>query len=494
MRYISLFSGIEAASVAWEPLGFEPVAFAEVEPFPSAVLAARWPDVPNLGDVTKVDWKEWNGAADVVIGGSPCQSYSIAGLRKGLADPRGNLMLEFLRACFEVDPEWVVWENVPGVLSSNGGRDFQALLESVADLWPRGGGCWRVLDAQFFGVAQRRRRVFLVVNARDWRRALAVLQEPGGVLWDSTPGREKRKELARTAGYSPPCHLRGDASPRPPEHAGVAGFKYHQGSAAGSIGYQVEQAPTLSTDHMPAVLAFAQNTRDEVRLQGGGDVCGALSAQPGMKQQTYVMQTANTNANGLGVSDDAAYTLDLANSQCVCTQYGDVAGTLRARHDSSPTPDNGQNVVCCGVIPENAVNRPNSGGNGPAAYGPGEPSPTLRAAKDVPAVVCFNAGNANDVASVGEPQVEVSPTLRSSGSGTNQVPTVVCMADDAARAAVDVDLCGSLKVGGGDSRRVLASNGRDYVGALCARDFKGTGNQDIGEGKLICQRRGACCS
>ena len=139
MRYISLFSGVEAATLAWEPLGWKPVAFAEFEAFPSAVLAERWPNVPNLGDVTKINWKEWRGKADLVVGGSPCQAFSIAGLRKGLADPRGNLMLEYLRACYEIEPEWIVWENVPGVLSSNGGRDFQAFLEAVADLWPGGG-------------------------------------------------------------------------------------------------------------------------------------------------------------------------------------------------------------------------------------------------------------------------------------------------------------------------------------------------------------------
>lgn len=139
LRYISMFSGIEAATLAWRPLGWEAIAFAEIDEFPSAVLAARWPDVPNLGDITKVDWSKYHGAADIVVGGFPCQSYSIAGLRKGLADPRGNLMLEFLKACREIDPEWVIGENVPGLLSSNGGRDFQTLLEAVAILWPRGG-------------------------------------------------------------------------------------------------------------------------------------------------------------------------------------------------------------------------------------------------------------------------------------------------------------------------------------------------------------------
>lgn len=139
MRYISLCSGVEAASLAWLPLGWEPVAYAELEDFPSAVLAAKFPDTPNLGDVTKVNWKEYHGAADLVIFGSPCQSYSIAGLREGLADPRGQLMLECLAACRDIDPEWVLFENVPGLLSSDRGRSFETFLNAVAILWPRGG-------------------------------------------------------------------------------------------------------------------------------------------------------------------------------------------------------------------------------------------------------------------------------------------------------------------------------------------------------------------
>lgn len=140
MKYISLFSGIEAATVAWEPLGWEPVAYAGIEPFPKAVLKHHYPNVPDLGDMTKVDWSKYHHAADVVVGGSPCQAFSVAGLRKALADPRGQLMLEYLRACAEIDPEWIVWENVPGVLSAEHGRAFRSLLEAVAELWPDGGG------------------------------------------------------------------------------------------------------------------------------------------------------------------------------------------------------------------------------------------------------------------------------------------------------------------------------------------------------------------
>lgn len=141
MKYISLFSGIEAASVAWKPLGWEPIAFCEFDKTPSKVLAKNFPNVPNLGDVTKVDWNQYYGATNIVVGGSPCQAFSVAGARKGLNDLRGQLMLEYLRACAEIDPEWIIWENVPGVLSSNGGRDFATLLNFVSKLWgARGGG------------------------------------------------------------------------------------------------------------------------------------------------------------------------------------------------------------------------------------------------------------------------------------------------------------------------------------------------------------------
>lgn len=121
MRYISLFSGIEAASVAWGPLGWEPMAFAEIEPFCCELLEKRFPAVPNLGDVSGVDWSSYRGKCDLIIGGSPCQAFSVAGNRKGLDDPRGRLMLEYARAVRDVEPRWVLWENVPGVLSQDGG-------------------------------------------------------------------------------------------------------------------------------------------------------------------------------------------------------------------------------------------------------------------------------------------------------------------------------------------------------------------------------------
>ena len=190
MRYISLFSGIEAASVAWEHLGWEPVAFSEIEPFCCKLLAARFPNVPNLGDITGIDWKEVVddlGAVDLVVGGSPCQSFSVAGKREGLRGASG-LMYEYIRAVQELRPAWFVWENVPGALTVEGGRAFGQLLGEMGDLGY--GLAWRVLDAQFFNVAQRRERVFLVGHLGDMSSA-EVLFDDEGLRRDFKTGRKK---------------------------------------------------------------------------------------------------------------------------------------------------------------------------------------------------------------------------------------------------------------------------------------------------------------
>ncbi len=194
IRYLSVCSGIEAASVAWEPIGWTPVAFAEVEKFPSAVLAHHWPDVPNLGDMTKYEqWKEL-GTIDLLVGGTPCQSFSVAGLRKGLHDARGGLMLTYLEIARRFGPRWLVWENVPGVLSSNGGRDFGSFLGALGALGY--GFAYRVLDAQWCGVAQRRRRVFVVGCLGDGAAAATVLFESESVCRNPAPSREKRQGVA----------------------------------------------------------------------------------------------------------------------------------------------------------------------------------------------------------------------------------------------------------------------------------------------------------
>ena len=194
MKYLSVCSGIEAATVAWHHMGWKPVGFSEIDKFPSQVLAHHYPDVPNLGDMTK--FKEWpDESIDILVGGTPCQSFSVAGLRKGLDDPRGNLMLTYLAIAARYQPKWLVWENVPGVLSSNGGEDFASLLRGLAELGY--GWAYRVLDAQYFGVAQRRRRVFVVGCFGDWHPAAAVLFERDSLSGNPAPRREKGQDVAK---------------------------------------------------------------------------------------------------------------------------------------------------------------------------------------------------------------------------------------------------------------------------------------------------------
>tara|TARA_R110000868_G_scaffold407440_1_gene688881 strand:+ start:584 stop:2173 length:1590 start_codon:yes stop_codon:yes gene_type:complete len=196
MNYLSVCSGVEAATVAWHKLGWNPVAFSEIEKFPSEVLAHHYPGVPNLGDMS--NYKEWNfgeKTIDLLVGGTPCQSFSVAGLRKGLEDPRGNLALIYCGILDKFRPKWFIWENVPGVLSSSKGKDFGSFLGAVGELGY--GFSYRVLDAQNFGVPQRRRRVFVVGHLGDWRPAAEVLFEPESLSRHIEESRKKRKETPR---------------------------------------------------------------------------------------------------------------------------------------------------------------------------------------------------------------------------------------------------------------------------------------------------------
>ncbi|ECQ2981318.1 Dam family site-specific DNA-(adenine-N6)-methyltransferase, partial [Salmonella enterica] len=246
MRYGSVCSGIEAASVAWEPLGWQPAWFAEIEAFPSAVLATHWPDVTNLGDMTGIAAAVHAGdveAPDVLVGGTPCQAFSIAGLRNGLADKRGQLSLSYVELANAIDDKRrergeeeaiIVWENVPGVLSSKDnafGCFIGALAGESCELQPAGGkwsnaGCvygpsrivaWRVLDAQFFGVAQRRRRVFVVASARKEFDPAEVLFEFDSLRRDTPPRREPQTAVTTDtgSGIEGGSHWDNPANPHP---------------------------------------------------------------------------------------------------------------------------------------------------------------------------------------------------------------------------------------------------------------------------------------
>lgn len=225
--YGSVCSGIEAASVAWEPLGFKPLWFSEIEPFPCAVLAHHWPNVPNHGDMTNLADAILSGqipAPDILVGGTPCQAFSVAGGRESLNDERGNLTLELVRLLDAIDfvrkgsgeqPAILVWENVPGILSTKDnalGCFLGALAGESLPLQPAGGKwsnagfvsgqkrkiAWRTLDAQFFGVPQRRRRIFLVASARDDISVAKILFEQQSCCGDFTPSAREKTAIAKT--------------------------------------------------------------------------------------------------------------------------------------------------------------------------------------------------------------------------------------------------------------------------------------------------------
>lgn len=229
MRIGSVCSGIGGCAVALKPLGYECAWFSEVDEFASRVLAARFPGVPNHGDANKID----PAAIHVLVGGTPCQSFSVNGLRLGMADPRGSLARRFFEICGRVRPRWVVWENVPGVLSSNGGRDFGSILGALDELGY--GFAWRVLDARHFGRPQRRRRVFVVgCDRRRW-------QDPCGVLFD--------------LGTCPQAAAKAGAVR---QRAGRASG----GSAEALIGWSGDETPKFGIGHVPTLRA----------LQGGEGV------------------------------------------------------------------------------------------------------------------------------------------------------------------------------------------------------------------------------
>lgn len=197
MKYATVCSGVEACSVAWEPLGWQPVFFSEIEDFPSEVLNTHYPSVPNHGDMTNFEeWGYEKGSIDVICGGTPCQSFSVAGLRRGLSDNRGNLALTFCRMVDQLRPKYFIWENVAGCLSSNGGRDFGSITGAMAEFGYSFG--WRVFDAQHFGVPQRRRRVFLVGCASGQpEHVRQILFEPKGGRRNSAESQETGQDFAR---------------------------------------------------------------------------------------------------------------------------------------------------------------------------------------------------------------------------------------------------------------------------------------------------------
>jgi len=360
VRYLSVCSGIEAVSVAWQPLGWTPAAFAEIDPFCCWLLRSRYrasrpvhmpsphdaPDrkeskrraaairnvidlpvygnVINIGDFTRIG-KEDVGTIDLLAGGTPCQSFSVAGKRAGLDDPRGNLTIEFARLVDRLRPTWLVWENVPGVLSIDGGRTFGAFLRMLVECGY--GVAYRVLNAEHFRVPQRRRRVFVVGCAGNWRAAAAVFLEWHGLSGYPPPRRKARKDVAPTISARP--------------HGGGGLPPHGQGPVHGD--------PGLGTDFdldggLIRQLAFGGNhTSGPIDVATAANACASASGRIDFETETFITHslsadgfdasedgtgrgvpmvpiaivTAHTQSNGSGFSDNVAHTLENGGAQAV---------------------------------------------------------------------------------------------------------------------------------------------------------------------------------
>lgn len=403
----SLFDGIGGFPLAAVRNGIEPVWASEIEAFPIEVTRKRFPSILHVGDITKLNGAELP-PVDIITGGSPCQDLSVAGARAGLAGERSGLFMEQIRVVKEmrdaderrgrtahtVRPRYMCWENVPGAFSSAGGEDFRIVLEEIVRIkdgscsvprpdsgrWESAGAiilgnqfslAWRVMDAQFWGVAQRRKRIFLVADFAG-RSAIQILFEQDRLPGYPAPG--------GGPGQGTPASAPG--SPASPGRAGPIGFDGYNGDLTGEKAATLGVNCGMSTGRNGVITAFAANQRDEVRDLH--DVAAALAAQPGMKQQTFV---AGITAKG--------------NGDCFLSEE---------RHTSL------------------------SGGGGM----PGQGYPAIFTAG-------FSAGQGSAAGGIGF-QTECSPTLKASESGSNMVPSILCLNDQGGSVmACSEDVAGTLR-------------------------------------------------
>ena len=314
--YRSVWSGMDAATVAWHHMGWQPIGFSEIEPFPSAILKHHYPTIPNYGDLTKhTEWPIEPGTVNLLCGGTPCQSFSQAGKRAGLNDPRGQLMLSFLDLAERIKPQWIVWENVPGVLSSGKpkGSDFGCFLQGLVE---RGYGfAYRVLDAQFVGgsraVPQRRRRVFVVACLGDWRAAAEVLSLAEGVSGYLKTGNKKRKSVTADAGESV------DASGLQTT-VGTLRADTHPGAYSGQDAYTGRLVPTVLDR---AAFNQGQNAQYEPLIEQT-ETCPTIVSKgphavqmPFVNQEPKIIKTSELRLTGKITEQDTCPTLTAAAKQ-----------------------------------------------------------------------------------------------------------------------------------------------------------------------------------
>ncbi|MGG6116042.1 Dam family site-specific DNA-(adenine-N6)-methyltransferase [Salmonella enterica] len=482
MRYGSVCSGIEAASIAWGSLGWQPAWFAEIEAFPSAVLANHWPHVTNLGDMTGIASAVRAGdveAPDVLVGGTPCQAFSIAGLRNSLADKRGQLTLSYVELANAIDakrrergePESIiVWENVPGVLSSKDnafGCFLAGLAGESSELQPAGGkwthaGCvsgperviaWRVLDAQFFGVAQRRRRVFVVASARKGFDPAEVLFELNSVRRDTPPRRETQPEVASYAGNGAEggSHWDNPANPHPTlnQSNNIGGFgasnqEIFAQRGAGIVGaYRMTAFGEYSGDGTASTVK-ARDYKDATDLAVTySDVSRTLLSKSNDSMaedlETYAIHgTQDPDAN-----HELAHTLGRNHGQenaCIAFSYKDNGADATA--DLSPTIRAGNHDS----------SHANSGQPPAIAY-------------------AFKAGQGAKAGGIGYAE-EQSPTLTSASSGTNLAPAVIHGV--AVRRLTPVE-CERLQ-GFHDNHTLIPWRGKDAADCPDGPRYKAIGN------------------
>ncbi|RWN51465.1 MAG: DNA cytosine methyltransferase [Mesorhizobium sp.] len=484
-----MFSGIEAASVAFTPLGWRALVFAEIEKFPSAVLAYHYPEVPNVGDMAAHDWSHYRGKVDIVCGGPPCQAFSVAGLRNSLEDARGNLSLVYMRALHAINPRNAIIENVPGWLNTpdNAFGCFLGGLVGADDAippppgrngkrntkWPDAGmvsgpggrAAWRILDAQFFGLAQRRKRVIVVADFGNGADPAAVLFERVGMQGNSAPSREKREGIA----VSPSLRARANSSHRLDSQAYVPEIARCVATREGSS-QDYETTTMVSVEVAPTMRAGGNSTGGDRPYGTDVDTCDSLAV---VSQQVYSIMPQNSGKDYKARPVEVAQPV-MAAGQTHGNQGGDVVcvtgtvtHTLKAEGADASEDGTGRGTPIVSVFDPNQITR-STNRSKPTP----EPCHTLPAVANSP--ICFTAKDYGADASE-----DIAPTLRAgthdkshaNGGVTPAVTVALRGRDGGATAELGGSIATALRAssGGGDKPHVLTSAVRRLTPMECER-------------------------
>lgn len=429
MRYLSLFSGIEAATQAWQPLGWECVAVSEIEPFPCAVLEHHYPHVPNLGDVTKITEQQIKdlGQIDLIVFGSPCQNLSVAGNRKGFDGEQSSLFFDAMRIINYAKQHnglrFALWENVPGAFSSNKGADFTEVVMHMAGLreldtpkngWGKEGAAvgdnglleWSVLDAQWFGLAQRRKRVFAIVDFGDWTSRPPILLERESLRGDSAPSREARQDFTADVRG---CLASGTELAGP--ILANCGEKQWLGNQEAFRGeYHVVEKAVYSFDSLASNSMKSKNPHSGCRQV---ELAKCLDTSNGCPSK---------NQGGLAVVEPIAYPINTMNCQGRPSDNGRIGLGLGDANDPCPTLT--QNHSHAVAIAGNIIGRTEGNGGNGNGFDESGACYTLTTNDRHAVAYGFKAGQGAKAGGIGY-QEDLSPTLTSANSGSNMTPTIL---------------------------------------------------------------------